>query len=451
MSFEVMAPLMFVGLILFLLLGYPVAFSLGAVGLLFGWIGVQYDFIQPVFLQNIPLRIFDTLKNQTLLAIPFFTFMGLILERSGMAEELLETVGQLFARLRGGIAYAVILVGAMLAATTGVVAASVISMGLISLPVMLRYGYNPRVAAGTIAASGTLAQIIPPSLVLIIMADQLGVSVGDMYRGAFVPGFILTGFYILYIILMAIFRPKDVPALPEEARIYKGMALVSRVFTALIPPLILIFLVLGTIFIGVATPTEGGAMGAVGAILLALAKRKLSWKLLLQAMESTARLTSFVAFILVGSRIFSLVFVGVDGDRWVEGLLETALPKNPLAFLLVLNLLVFFIAFFLDYFEIAFIVIPLILPAVTGIMNTLYPEDYKIGLYWFGVMMGVNLQTSFMHPPFGFALFYLRSVAPPSLKTSDIYWGAIPYVIIQVIMVLIVLFNPWLVTNFLQK
>ena len=450
MTFEVMAPLMFVGLIVFLLLGYPVAFSLGAVGLLFGWIGVHYDFIQPVFLQNIPLRVFDTLKNQTLLAIPFFTFMGLILERSGMAEELLETVGQLFARLRGGIAYAVILVGAMLAATTGVVAASVISMGLISLPVMLRYGYNPRVAAGTIAASGTLAQIIPPSLVLIIMADQLGVSVGDMYRGAFVPGFILTGLYLAYIIVMAIIRPKSVPALPEEARIYKGMALVGRVFTALIPPLVLIFLVLGTIFIGVATPTEGGAMGAVGAIALALIKRKLSWKLMLQAMESTARLTSFVAFILVGSRIFSLVFVGVDGDRWVENLLETALPKNPLAFLLVLNLMVFLIAFFLDYFEIAFIVIPLILPAVTGIMEQLYPQDYKIGLYWFGVMLGVNLQTSFMHPPFGFALFYLRSVAPPNLKTSDIYWGAVPFVIIQVIMTLVLLFNPWLVTNWLK-
>jgi len=451
MSFEVMAPLMFAGLIVFLLLGYPVAFSLGAVGLIFGWVGMQFGFIQPVFLQNIPLRIFDTMKNQTLLAIPFFTFMGLILERSGMAEELLETVGQLFARLRGGIAYAVILVGAMLAATTGVVAASVISMGLISLPVMLRYGYSSRVAAGTIAASGTLAQIIPPSLVLIIMADQLGVSVGDMYRGAFVPGFILTGFYLGYVVLMAIFRPHTVPALPEEARVYKGMALVGRVFTALIPPLVLIFLVLGTIFIGIATPTEGGAMGAVGAIILALLKRKLSWKLLLQAMESTARLTSFVAFILVGSRIFSLVFVGVDGDRWVENLLETALPKNPLAFLLIINLIVFLIAFFLDYFEIAFIIIPLILPAVTGLMEQLYPADYKVGLYWFGVMLGVNLQTSFMHPPFGFALFYLRSVAPPSLKTTDIYWGAIPYVVIQVIMVLILLFNPWLVTNFLQK
>lgn len=451
MSFEVMAPLMFVGLIVFLLLGYPVAFSLGAVGLLFGWIGVQFDFIQPVFLQNIPLRIFDTLKNQTLLAVPFFTFMGLILERSGMAEELLETVGQLFARLRGGIAYAVVLVGALLAATTGVVAASVISMGLISLPVMLKYGYNPRVAAGTIAASGTLAQIIPPSLVLIIMADQLGVSVGDMYRGAFVPGLILAGAYLAYIFFLSIVRPKAVPALPEEARVYKGSALVGRVFTALIPPVILIFLVLGTIFIGVATPTEGGAMGAVGAIVLAIIKRKLSWNLLIQAMEATARLTSFVVFILIGARIFSLVFVGVDGDRWVENLLKTALPDDPIAFLLIINLLVFLIAFFLDYFEIAFIVIPLILPAVVGVMEILYPQDYKIGLYWFGVMLGVNLQTSFMHPPFGFALFYLRSVAPPSLKTSDIYWGAVPFVIIQVIMSLVLLFNPWLVTNWLSK
>ncbi|RIH86059.1 TRAP transporter large permease [Calidithermus roseus] len=451
MSFEVMAPLMFVGLVLFLLLGYPVAFSLGAVGLLFGWIGVQYDFIQPVFLQNIPLRIFDTLKNQTLLAIPFFTFMGLILERSGMAEELLDTVGQLFGRLRGGVAFAVILVGAVLAATTGVVAASVIAMGLISLPVMLRHGYSPRVASGVIAASGTLAQIIPPSLVLIIMADQLGVSVGDMYRGAFVPGFILTGLYLGYVVLISLINPKAVPGLPEEARTHRGSALAWRVLTVMIPPLVLIFLVLGTIFLGVATPTEGGAMGAVGALILALARRRLSLKVLIQAMEATARLTSFVTFILVGSRIFSLVFVGVDGDRWVENLLETALPDNPIAFLLIINLIVFLIAFFLDFFEIAFIIIPLILPAVTGIMEGLYPEDYKIGLYWFGVMLGVNLQTSFMHPPFGFALFYLRSVAPPSLKTSDIYWGAVPFVVIQVIMVLIVLFNPWLVTNWLAK
>ncbi|HEU4742192.1 MAG TPA: TRAP transporter large permease subunit [Meiothermus sp.] len=450
MSFEVMAPLMFVGLIVFLLLGYPVAFSLGAVGLLFGWIGMHYDFIQPVFLQNIPLRIFDTLKNQTLLAIPFFTFMGLILERSGMAEDLLDTVGQLFGRLRGGIAYAVILVGALLGATTGVVAASVIAMGLISLPVMLRYGYSPRVASGVIAASGTLAQIVPPSLVLIVMADQLGVSVGDMYRGALVPSLILTGLYLVYVVVVSLINPKAVPSLPEEARTYRGARLVKRVLTVMIPPLVLIFLVLGTIFIGVATPTEGGAMGAAGALVLAALRRRLSLKVLLQAMESTARLTSFVAFILVGSRIFSLVFVGVDGDRWVENLLKTALPDNPIAFLLVINVLVFLIAFFLDYFEIAFIIIPLILPAVTGIMEGLYPQDYKIGLYWFGVMLGVNLQTSFMHPPFGFALFFLRSVAPPSLKTSDIYWGAVPFVIIQVIMTLVLLFNPWLVTNWLK-
>jgi len=494
MSFEVMAPLMFMGLVVFLLLGYPVAFSLGAVGLLFGWIGVRLDFIEPVFLQNIPLRIFDTMKNQTLLAIPFFTFMGLILERSGMAEDLLDTMGQLFGRLRGGLAYAVIIVGAMLAATTGVVAASVIAMGLISLPVMLRYGYSPRVAAGTIAASGTLAQIIPPSLVLIIMADQLGVSVGDMYRGAFVPGFILTGLYILYIIGVSIFRPDWAPALPPDIlerrgrnqpwapqliqhglftvlvvvldvlftgkadpttiglivlvnalilwiRRSIGEVLARRAMVALVPPMVLIFLVLGTIFLGIATPTEGGAMGAVGALLLALVKRRLSGRVLLSAMEATARLTSFVAFILVGSRIFSLVFVGVDGDLWVQGLLK-ALPGGELGFLLVVNLLIFLIAFFLDYFEIAFILIPLIGPAAA---------DLGINLYWFGVMLGVNLQTSFMHPPFGFALFYLRSVAPASLKTVDIYWGAVPYVLIQIIMVLFVIFNPWLVTNWLSK
>ncbi|GEM87463.1 C4-dicarboxylate ABC transporter [Meiothermus granaticius NBRC 107808] len=494
MSFEIMAPLMFVGLIVFLLLGYPVAFSLGAVGLLFGWIGVRLDFLQPVFLQNIPFRIFDTMQNQTLLAIPFFTFMGLILERSGMAEDLLDTMGQLFGRLRGGIAYAVVIVGAMLAATTGVVAASVIAMGLISLPVMLRYGYSPRIAAGTIAASGTLAQIIPPSLVLIILADQLRISVGDIYRGAFLPGLIISGLYMAYILIVSFINPKAVPALPAEVlerrgrgqplgpqllqhglftlgvigvdlwlthwanpvtigalilanllilwiRRSIGEVLARRAMVALVPPLVLIFLVLGTIFLGIATPTEGGAMGATGALLLAIVKRKFSLRILLQAMEATARLTSFVAFILVGSRIFSLVFVGVRGDEWVEGLLK-ALPGGEVGFLVVVNLFIFFIAFFLDYFEIAFIIIPLIGPVA---------ESLGINLVWFGVMIGVNLQTSFMHPPFGFALFYLRSVAPPSLKTSSIYWGAIPFVLIQLIMVFFVIFNPWIVTNWISK
>jgi tripartite ATP-independent transporter DctM subunit len=390
------------------------------------------------------------MANDTLLAIPFFTFMGLILERSGMAEDLLDTVGQLFGPLRGGLAYAVVFVGALLAATTGVVAASVISMGLISLPIMLRYGYDRRLASGVIAASGTLAQIIPPSLVLIVMADQLGRSVGDMYAGAFVPGIVLAFLYASYVFGVTIFWPQAAPALPPEARSLRGMKLVARVIFSLIPPLVLIFLVLGTIFLGIATPTEGGAMGASGALILALANRRLSWSLLRQALDTTAKLSSFVIFILVGSTVFSLVFRTVNGDLWVEHLL-TSLPGGQVGFLIVVNLLAFVLAFFLDFFELAFIVIPLLGPVA---------EKLGINLIWFGVLLGVNMQTSFMHPPFGFALFYLRSVAPKSdyidkvtnkltekVTTGQIYWGAVPFVCIQIIMVALVIIFPQMVLH----
>ncbi len=376
------------------------------------------------------------MANDTLLAIPFFTFMGLILERSGMAEDLLDTIGQLFGPMRGGLAYAVIFVGALLAATTGVVAASVISMGLISLPIMLRYGYDKRLASGVIAASGTLAQIIPPSLVLIIMADQLGKSVGDMYEGAFVPGLVLTGLYVGYVAILSIVKPASCPALPPEARSLRGLKLLLRVLTTLLPPLVLIFLVLGTIFLGVATPTEGGAMGAAGALILAIARKRLSFKLLKQAMETTAKLSSFVVFILVGSTVFGLVFRGVNGDLWVEHLL-LSLPGGQVGFLIVVNLLVFVLAFFLDFFELSFIIVPLLAPVA---------DKLGIDLIWFGVLLAVNMQTSFMHPPFGFALFYLRSVAPPTIKTTDIYWGAIPFVGIQIIMVALIIIFPNIVS-----
>jgi TRAP-type mannitol/chloroaromatic compound transport system permease large subunit len=511
-----MAPLMFAALVFFLLLGYPVAFALAANGIVFGLIGIELGLLAPSLMGAIPERIWGVMSNDTLLAIPFFTFMGLILERSGMAEDLLDTIGQLFGPVRGGLAYAVIFVGALLAATTGVVAASVISMGLISLPIMLRYGYDRRIASGTIAASGTLAQIIPPSLVLIIMADQLGKSVGDMYAGAFIPGFVLTGLYVGFIILVSMFRPQYVPALPEEARVFRepdgspgtrsllvltiiaaaagaawwnlyypaknptapldekivicasiaiGVAffsavinkllkagllsrLAERVVFVLIPPLALIFLVLGTIFIGVATPTEGGAMGASGALVMAVARGRLSFRLLTQALHSTAKLTAFVVFILVGARIFSLTFYGVDGHKWVEHLLLD-LPGGELGFLIVVNILVFVLAFFLDFFELSFIVVPLLGPVA---------EKLGIDLIWFGVLLGVNMQTSFMHPPFGFALFYLRSVAPAKeyldkvtrkimqpVTTMQIYWGAVPYVIIQVIMIGLVIAFPQMV------
>ncbi|MEK6594050.1 MAG: TRAP transporter large permease subunit [Pseudomonadota bacterium] len=438
MPHEMLAPLMFGVLVIFLLLGYPVAFSLAANGIFFGLLGIEMGLLKPELLQALPERVFGIMRNDTLLAIPFFTFMGLILERSGMAEDLLVTIGQLFGAIRGGIAYAVVFVGALLAATTGVVAASVISMGLISLPIMLRYGYSPRLAAGVIAASGTLAQIIPPSLVLIVLADQLGKSVGDMYRGALVPGLTLAACYMAYVLLVSLFKPQAVPALPPHARTLRGSALAARVAGTLVPPLVLIGLVLGTIFMGVATPTEGGAMGATGALGLALAKRRLNFTLLKQAMDSTTKLTSFVIFILVGSTVFALTFRAVDGDLWVENLLAT-LPGGAMGFLIVVNMLIFVLAFFLDFFEIAFILIPLLAPVAAKL---------GIDLVWFGVMLGVNMQTSFLHPPFGFSLFYLRSVAPREVRTVDIYWGAVPFVIIQLIMVALIIAFPQMVLHY---
>jgi tripartite ATP-independent transporter DctM subunit len=449
-----MAPLMFSALVVFLLLGYPVAFALAAIGLSFGFLGIELGLLTPALFGALPERIFGIMANDTLLAVPFFTFMGLILERSGMAEDLLDTIGQLFGPVRGGLAYAAVFVGALLAATTGVVAASVISMGLISLPIMLRYGYDRRLATGVIAASGTLAQIIPPSLVLIVLADQLGRSVGDMYAGAIIPGLVLTMLYAVYVLGVTLFKPDAAPALPPEARTLRGWRLLGRVIFVLIPPLALIFLVLGTIFLGVATPTEGGAMGATGALALALINRRLSWSLLRQAMNSTAKLTSFVIFILVGSTVFSLTFRGVNGDLWVEHLL-TSLPGGQIGFLIVVNVLTFLLAFFLDFFELAFIIVPLLGPVA---------EKLGVDLIWFGVLLGVNMQTSFMHPPFGFALFYLRSVAPAKdyvdrisgrligrVTTGQIYWGAVPFVVIQVIMVAILIAFPQLVTGNLDK
>jgi len=505
------APIMFAMLIILLLIGYPVAFSLSANGLLFGAIAIHYGLLGPELFQALPQRIFGIMSNDTLLAIPFFTFMGLILERSGMAEDLLDTVGQMFGPVRGGLAYAVVFVGALLAATTGVTAASVISMGLISLPIMLRYGYDRRLASGVIAASGTLAQIIPPSLVLIVMADQLGRSVGDMYQGAFVPGIGLAVLYAVYVAIVTMVRPRWAPALPLEvitirepgrragygsllaivglaaaaawaltqydildpiwacaavgavayvvalADKYLKLRILSlmarQVVIVMMPPLALIFLVLGTIFLGIATPTEGGAMGSAGALILALANRRLDFKLLRQAMDTTAKLSSFVMFILVGSTVFSLVFRGVNGDLWVEHLL-TNLPGGQVGFLIVVNTMAFFLAFFLDFFELAFIIVPLLGPVA---------EKLGIDLIWFGVLLGVNMQTSFLHPPFGYALFYLRSVAPSEtytdrvtgkrlapLTTGQIYWGSIPFVVIQLVMVGLIIAFPQLVLATLE-
>lgn len=521
-------PIMFTGLLVFLLMGFPVAFSLAATGLFFGFIGMEVGLFPSNLFQALPLRVFGIMQNDTLLAIPFFTFMGIILERSRMAEDLLETVAQVFGPVRGGLAVAVVLVGALLAATTGVVAAAVISMGLISLPIMLRYGYNRTIATGTITASGTLAQAIPPSLVLIVLADQLGRSVGDMYAGGLLPGLMLVGLYLAFIAAVAILKPDWVPALPQEARIYRedngasghrsllallaicgaagylwsqshdaiigpmigrempaagdevvimsitvasllalALALVNRITRmgllsklaeqvtfVLIPPLVLIFLVLGTIFLGVATPTEGGAMGALGALIMAGSRKRLSFELMQQALENTTKLAIFVLFILIGSTVFSFTFNAADGHIWVEHLFDK-LPGGQIGFLIVVNLLVFVLGMFIDFFEIAFIVIPLLAPVA---------EKMGIDLIWFGIIIAMNLQTSFLTPPFGFALFYLRSVAArsdytdqvtkqriPAVTTAQIYKGSIAFIILQLIMVAVIVINPTIVTGNLEK
>lgn len=434
-------PLMFGGMISFLLFGFPVAFSLAAVGLLFGVLGIWTGHFSPDFLQALPFRFYGVISNELLLAIPFFTFMGAILERCGLAEDLLEGTGQLFGKIPGGLAYAVIIVGAILGAITGTVAASVIAMGVISLPVMMRYGYDMRLATGVIAASGTITQLIPPSLVLVVLADQLGRSVGDMYLGAIGPSILQVLIFILYIVGLSIVRPKAMPPLPPEARGEMGWPLIRRVLWGMIPSVVLIFLVLGTIFLGLATPTEAGAMGAVGAIALAALHGRLTYPLIREGMASTMRITAMVVFILIGSTCFSLVFQGMDGGRWIEHMLA-GLPGGEIGFLVFVNIFIFFLAFFLDFFEIAFIVIPLLAPVAAKL---------GIDLIWFGVLLCVNMQTSFMHPPFGFALFYLRGIAPKSVKSSDIYWGAIPWVFMQLILVVIVILWPSSVTYWISK
>ncbi|HVY49963.1 MAG TPA: TRAP transporter large permease subunit [Devosia sp.] len=433
-----MAPLMFGGLVVFMLIGYPAAFSLSAVGLFFGLAGIQLGLIAPDFLGNLTYQLYGVLSNDLLLAVPFFTLMGAILERCGLAEDLLDGFGQLFGRVRGGLSYAVILVGAVLGAITGTVAASVIAMGLISLPVMARYGYSVRHATGVIAASGTITQLIPPSLVLIVLANQLGRSVGDMYLGAMGPSALQLALFALWVAILSILRPADLPALPPEARTLRGGALAVKLIKGMIPSLALIFIVLGTIFMGLVTPTEAGAMGVVGALILAAINRRLNWPLLWEGMVSTTKLTAMVVFILLGSRVFSLVFQGVGGSHWIESML-TSLPGGQVGFLVFVNAFIFVMAFFLDFFEIAFIIIPLLTPAA---------QTLGIDLVWFGVMICANMQTSFMHPPFGFALFYLRGIVPrEQVRTSDLYWGAIPWVALQLILVAALIIWPGLVTG----
>ncbi len=500
---ELMPPLMFGGLIVFTLVGFPVAFSLSAVGLFFGFMSIKLGFFDLGFLQAIPLRVFGSvLANDLLLAIPFFTFMGAVLERCGLAEDMLDSMGQLFGPIRGGLGYSVIIVGFILGAITGTVAAQVIAMAMISLPVMMRYKYNMRYATGVLAASGTITQLVPPSLVLVVLADQLGKSVGDMYLGAWGPSILQIALFAAYTFGVSIIKPTWVPAVPKEDRTLTGWALWKKCLRGIVPSAVLIFLVLGTMMMGLATPTEAGAVGAIGAVVLAVLHHprlgqashrvfliglvscgigiailllftdNLAFKiafattylavvwlclrvlvlpdlrdLIVQAYQSTMRITAMVTFILIGSTCFSIVFQGVDGGLWIEHLLSS-LPGGVWGFLLVVNLFIFFLAFFLDFFEIAFIILPMLAPVAQKLLAPIVGPE--AALIWFGVMLCVNMQTSFMHPPFGFALFYLRGVAPKEVKSADIYWGAIPWVLLQLVMVALVIAFPKIVTVFLE-
>jgi tripartite ATP-independent transporter DctM subunit len=524
---EYMPPLMFGGLVLFMLIGFPVAFSLLALGLFFGFLSIEFGFFGINFLQAVPQRIFGSvLANDLLLAIPFFTFMGAILEKCGLAEEMLDSMGQLFGPIRGGLGYSVIIVGFILGAITGTVAAQVITMAMISLPVMIRYGYNMRYTTGVLAASGTITQLVPPSLVLVVLADQLrtptaSADVGSMYMGAWGPSLVQIALFALYTFALSRIKPDWLPAIPKEARTLHGWALWKKCLRGIIPSAILIFMVLGTMMLGVATPTESGAMGALGAVVLAVIRDKeftrkdrlvyrigllglgaavliglffytaqagvdksakpflqaalvaayiaIVWlivrasriralrDLIVLGYQSTMRLTAMVVFILIGSTCFSVVFMGVDGGVWVERLF-TSLPGGWIGFLIVVNLFIFFLAFFLDFFEIAFIVVPMIAPVAQKVLTPVLLESMgspeaaaSAALVWFGVMLCVNMQTSFMHPPFGFALFYLRGVAPKEVKSSDIYWGALPWVALQLVMVALVIAFPQMVTGLLDK
>ncbi len=419
--------LMFVCLMLLLLMGYPVAFTLGFVALLFGTIFLGVDFFN-----LLPLRIWGIMTNFTLLAVPLFIFMGIIMEKAGLAEDLLETMGALFGRLRGGLAISVVIVGAMLAATTGIVGATVVTMGIIALPAMMKHKYSAELATGTIAASGTLGQIIPPSIILILLGDVMGVPVGRLFIGAVIPGILLVSLFLIYILMKAWRDPDSAPVLAHN---HQGK-LFSKVIFTLIPPLLLISAVLGSIFFGIASPTESAAVGAVGALLLALAHKKLTLENIKQSTRLTTRLTSMVFLILIGATAFGLVFRGMGGDQLVLDLM-TSLPGGVWGFMLVSMLLIFLLGFFLDFLQICFIVVPIIAPIA---------QHFGIDLLWFAILIAVNLQTSFLTPPFGFSLFYLKAVSPAEIKIQDIYRGIIPFVMLQVITIAALMLLPELIT-----
>tara|TARA_B100000029_G_scaffold500183_1_gene571544 strand:- start:149 stop:1519 length:1371 start_codon:yes stop_codon:yes gene_type:complete len=429
-----LGPGMFVALVIVLLSGYPVAFCLGGIAVLFSLLGMALGEIEPIFVTALPQRIIGIMGNFTLLAIPAFIFMGAMLETSGIAERLLESMGQLLGRLRGGLALAVVLVGSLLAATTGVVAATVTTMGLISLPAMLRAGYDKSLATGVIAASGTLGQIIPPSIVLVVLGDQLGVSVGDLFLGSLIPGILMASAFAIYVLIISALKPE---LAPQQSAITLNRPQLAKLVQIMLPPLGLIFVVLGSIFFGIATPTEAGTLGALGAMGLAAIHGGFSRKTLSKVCDETLRSTSMVMAILLGSTAFSLVFRGIGGDELIANVLLN-LPGGKIGFMAFSMLIIFLLGFFIDFFEIAFIAVPLLLPAARQLLG---PE----ALLWLGVVIGANLQTSFLTPPFGFALFYLRGVAPKSITTKEIYIGALPFVALQISVLCLIISAPALV------
>jgi tripartite ATP-independent transporter DctM subunit len=447
---EWVALLLFVSVILFLLAGFPVAFTLGGTALIFAGVGVLSGEFNAALLSGLPNRVFGIMNNETLVAVPLFVFMGVTLERARIAEDLLETLSGLFGSLRGGLGISVTLVGMLLAASTGIVGATVVTMGLLSLPTMLRRGYSPEISSGTICASGTLGQIIPPSIILVMLGDvmtsayqqaqlEMGifspktVSVGDLFAGALIPGLLLVLLYVLYIAAVAIFKPQSMPAHqkgPDENITY------VQVLRALVPPLALVFAVLGSILTGVATPTEAAGVGAMGALLLAMGRRQLSLARLQEVMRSTLRISSMVFLILIGASIFSLVFRGYGGDDGVRAILDS-LPGGVVGAVIVVMLVMFLLGFVLDFIEITFVVVPIVGPVLLAM---------GLDPVWLGIMIAINLQTSFLTPPFGFALFYLRGVAPPEVTTAQIYRGVIPFVAIQLFALLLLAIFPGLVT-----
>jgi len=450
---EWLSLLLFLLVVSALLAGYPVAFTLAGVSLIFASVAALLGHFDMGYLAALPNRIFGTMNNETLIAVPLFIFMGLVLERARIADDLLETLGMLFGRVRGGLAVSVVVVGALLAASTGIVGATVVTMGLLSLPVMLRHGYDPKVATGTISASGTLGQIIPPSIILVLLGDVLSssyqqaqlrqgnyspetVSVGDLFIGALVPGLLLVAAYIVYVLIKAWLSPASMPALPRSETVLGKAAMLRRLFGALVVPLVLILAVLGSILAGLATPTEAAAVGAVGAMLLALSRRALTLERLLDVMRGTTKLSSMVFLILIGASVFSLVFRGLGGDDLVHEML-TDLPGGTTGALILVMLALFLLGFIIDFIEITYIVVPIVAPALLAM---------GLDPVWLGVMIAINLQTSFLTPPFGFALFYLRGVSPPQVRTADIYRGVVPFVVMQLAMLVVLTKWPALVT-----